>query len=170
MPNRECRLLVLSPRARNWNHVQEYTPFPKGERLVATIAAAASRVAQRRHRDYDEHVIFRGFFFGATTLDTELKGVLGDDVPSSVIDCSVYRSAETDARETAEDALFHFAYGFRAGGKLIILICNDGCGLKPKFDTWYAPNDGALFAHLESDLSTNVFKRVGNVMAGRVDD
>ena len=162
---RECRLLVLSPRARNPRHVLEYKPF-KEKRLVEILREVAAGVARRRSRDYDEHAIFEGFFFGSTSLDEELKRELGERVPSCIVECAIYNTnGEPAAAETAKTTLFHFAYGYPAGGKLIVLLCNDDCDVRIEFDTCMARSDDALFAYLWSDLCGNSFKRIGKVIA-----
>jgi hypothetical protein len=170
MPKRECRLLLLSPRARTPQHVQEYKPF-RVKRLVDIMREVAAGVAKRRSRDYDAHAVFEGFFFGKTNLDDELKGEIGDRVPSCLVECAVYNhSSEAEAAEAAKTALFHFAYGYPAGGKLIVLLCDHKCDLSIELDTWLATSDEALFAYLWSDLCGNVFKRVGDVIARRSRD
>lgn len=167
---RECRLLVLSPRARTPQHVQEYKPF-KAKRLLEIIREVADGVARRRSRDYDTHSIFEGFFFGKTSINEELKREVGDRVPSCIVECTVYGDkGEPAAVEAARDTLFHFAYGYPAGGKLIVLVCEHGCKVAMPFDMWPARSDDALFAYLWSDLCGSTFKRIGQVIARRSDD
>lgn len=170
MVNRECRLLVLSPRVRDPRDVLKYKPFGT-KRLLDIMDEVAAGVATRRARDYEQHAVFEGFFYGRTKLDDALKSELGDRVPSCIIDCAVYTDG-ADPKETqvAKSALFHFAYGHPADGKLIVLLCNHNCTVPIEFDTYPAVSDDALRAHLWGDLCGNKFKKIGNEIARRSHD
>jgi len=166
MPKNECRLLVLSPRARSIEHAREYKPF-REKMLSEILDEVATEIAKSTRRDYDRHEVFAGFFFGKPLPGSKLQEALRDGVPTSLVDCELYRSSESAAVEAAKNALFHFAFGAGQGGKGIILVCNDACGLSLDYDAARASNDAALIAHLWCDLSLNKFKRLGKTMSRR---
>jgi len=161
-----CRLLVLSPAARNADHARGYRPFGK-KMLDEILAEVAAAVAESGMADFDHHLIFGGFFFGQGEPDAALRSELLKRVPSSLVDCAVYRSGEGAAAEAAQRALFYFAFGAGLGGKRIILACDDACGKRPDYPHMRATSDAALEAHLWNDLAMNAFKRIGKLMAER---
>ncbi len=167
--NRECRLLVLSPRARSESHAQQYRPF-NDQFLSALLAKAEKLASTREDRNYDCHRVFGGFFFGMHDLDGALKNELNKAVPTCLLDCSVFRDGEPNDLAAAKNALHYLTYGHPAGGKMIVLACRDGCQVDTGYQVWPADNDGMLVAYLWSDLCDNVFKRMVKVMGKRSDD
>lgn len=159
MPKRECRLLVLSPRARSRDLVREYKPFGR-KKLFDLMKEAAEDVAQLDMRDYDRHAVFEGFFFGKMMIDDRLRKELRDGVPSSLIDCELYRHVETAAVDSAKKALRHFKGDFGPRGKAIFLVCTDHCGVVLEFDADRAFEDGALRAHLAGELRSSLFREI----------
>ena len=166
--NRECRLLVLSPRARSKSHVQQYKPFQA--RFLSEILADAEQIASaRRNRDYDRYSVFEGLFFGAKQLDEPLQTELEKHVPACVVDCSALRGLDEEVR-VADKALQYLMSGYRKGAKLVVLICSHKCAVDITVQTMWAFNDGILAGYLGSDLCDNTFKRLGSVMGKRTDD
>ncbi len=162
MPKRECRLLVLSPRARNRFHVGEYKPFGR-KKLIELMKEAETLAASKAiRRDYDRHTVFEGFFFGDTKIDDALQKVLRDDVPASLIDCMVYSSVEESNREMAKVALRHF----RPGDKAVMVVCSDDCNLAFDFDVDPASDDSSLRAYLYARLRSPVVRQAIKVMGG----
>jgi hypothetical protein len=167
MTKRECPLLVLSPQARSADQVRRFKPF--GSRtLVDIIRRVSAAVPQRKHRRSERHVIFAGFFFGTTTIDEASIRDL-HRVPSSLVDCRMYSSAEASAAAAAQQALSCFAEA-PAGSKFIVLTCNDGCLSEMPLPHDRARSEEALYAHLWLDLCGGAFRRIGKVMARRWGD
>jgi hypothetical protein len=166
MPKRECRLLVLSPRARSRDLVREYKPFGR-KRLLDLMKEAAEDVAQLDMSDYDRHAVFEGFFFGTMMIDEMLRKELRKAVQSSLIDCLLYRSPETAAVESAKNALRHFKGDLGPRGKAIFLVCPDHCGVVLGFDADRAFEDAALRAHLAGELRSSLFRKILERGVGR---
>ena len=135
--------------------------------LAEILDEAASDVAGKA-RDYDRHRLFAGFFFGKEKPGSKLQQELREGVSSSLVDCAVYRSSELAAAEAAKDALLDFIINVDRGGKRIILICDDTCGVSlDKYDALRASTDLTLTAYLSCDLLLNAHKRIGKGMGGR---
>lgn len=161
-----CRLLVLSPWARDIDRARRFTPFGK-KRLQDILDEVAAEVALSGMADYDRHEIFGGFFYGHAAPDAALRRELLNGVPTSLVDCLLYNSGAS-AAEGSKNALFHFAFGAGKGGKRIILACNDACGVPLDYDAVARTfSDPTLAAHLWNDLTTNAFKRIGKIVAER---
>jgi hypothetical protein len=160
---RECPLLVLSPRARSSDQLKEFRPFG-GRSLVETLRDVATSVSRYSHR-FDGHALFKEFLFGKLTVDESVAEALRA-VPSSLVDCGIFRSDEANAEDAAREALACFAEGAPPGTKLIVLLCAHPSPENLGFDARRARSDDALFAYLWTDLSGGGFKHVGEVMAG----
>jgi len=165
MTKRECPLLVLSPQARSGDQVQRFRPFGGGT-LVEILRRVAAALAYRKSLRYERHAIFSDFFFGTTAFDDPLIRGLRH-VPSSLVDCQLYGSGESDAIAGAEKALGYLGEDAPAGAKWIVVTCNDKCGIELALPSERARSDEALFAHLWVDLCGGGFKRIGQVMARR---
>lgn len=118
-------------------------------------------------RPFDRHEVFGGFFFGSEIPDEHLQAELRTHVPTSLVDCGIYRSSESAAVAAAAKALLEFAIDAGIGGKLIVLICNDHCSRRLDFDSALAQSDEELLGHLWSDLCGNLFKKLGRAIGER---
>jgi hypothetical protein len=168
MTKRECPLLVLSPHARSPDQVQRFKPFG-GSTLVDIIRQVATALSYRKSLRYERHAIFSRFFFGATVLDESLIPDLRE-VPSSLVDCRMYNSEETNALETARKALAAVTEAAPVGGKLVVFTCNHGWHIEISVTSELARSDEALFAHLWMDLCGGAFRKIGEVLARRWGD
>lgn len=163
--DRECRLLVLSPRARSKSHVQQYKPF-QAKFLAEILEEAAQNAKMQTERDYDRHSIFEGLFFGAKQLEQALRTELKKHVPTCIVDCSTFRGENEEAK-TARDALHFLTLGHDEKAKLLVLLCNDKCAVDTGYQMIPASSDGILIGYLGFDLCDNRFKRVGAAMGKR---
>lgn len=165
MAKRECPLLVLSPQARSDDQAREYKPFGR-KPLLRMLREAAAGVSNQPYRRYDEHAVFDGFFFGKLALDYSLTEEIRR-VPSSVVDCAIYRDEKEAASRTARQALRLAGGDSPAEEKLALLACEHRCAIEDTIDFRRAGGDEALFAYLWIDLCGSAFQRVGELMARR---
>jgi hypothetical protein len=159
MTKRECPLLVLSPQGRSEDQVREYKPFG-GRPLIAILRDIAAGVSLRKSRRYDKHAVFAGFFFDKLTLAEPLLHMLRD-VPSSLVDCEMYRSHEAEAVDTAQKALLHVTSDVPASGKIGRGRMHSRVPDRRCIRARAAKSDEALFAHFWMDLCGSVFIRIG---------
>lgn len=158
---RYCRTLIVSARVRNEHHFESYKPFNR-ESLTTLFTKAATNVARaQRARSFDRHAVYPYFFFGAHTLDEQRKNDLRL-LPSSVVDCDIYRSGEITALEIAKRAVFEF--GYAGSSKTIVFVSGDGCSQSLEYNHFPAANDAELYAFLFADLSNNTFAAIGSIL------
>lgn len=158
---RYCRTLIVSARARSEAHLESYKPF-NGALLVDLFAKAARKVAPaQREPSFELHAPYPYFFFGHSTLTDQQKRDLRL-LPSSIVDCDIYRSGETDALKIATSAIAEFDYHHQ--GKTLLFVCDDACTEMMISDHFPATNDAELYAFLFSDLSNNAFTEIGKAL------
>lgn len=113
--------------------------------------------------------MFTGFFFGTMAAGQRLLEEL-QALRTSLVDCGTFKSAETEAVETATKALLEVGANRGPDGANTVLACADRCGVEAPVESKRVEADYALFAVLWMDLAGGAFKQVGDVMARRWGD
>jgi hypothetical protein len=156
-----CQTLLISARVRSDLQFQQYRPFERAN-LSTLFAKAAAKVAQAmRSPVFDEHALYPYFLFGGE-LDDQRKFDVRR-LPSSIIDCDIFRSDDVDATKRATRAIFEFAYVDQR--KAMVFVCGSKCSEPLEFNHFPATNDAELYAFLFMDLSSNAFAVIGKTLA-----